>query len=208
MEISASFVNLVSQTTKMNSVSAYSTEESKVNYNKYTTSELRDIPYEEAKNNYTDIMKRIEELNQDKVSMSVSAELVATTFQMNKVNYSGNENFNKSLYETEQSLSVNDALALDFELSINLQDYSAGMNINASFVKGTGNEELHSNKSLSNKQFSNINLDDFLSKMIETFTQNHNETKGVVKEQFQGVLSAYEHLKKNYESNLKEPFYA
>jgi hypothetical protein len=208
MEISGSYTNTVSQVTKTNQVSSYANTELKADYSKYTASEIRDIPYEEAKMNSKDIIKRLENLDTKNVSQPVDMENVAARFQIAYAQSNGNEKLDKAMYGMMQSVSADDVLPLSLELSINLQDYAAGKDIHAGFVKGDGYEELHSNQALSQQQLKNINVDDFLSKMLETFTKDYNEAKGSVKEQYKTVVSAYELLKENYESNLKEPFYA
>ena len=56
-------VNSISSTSEVKSVknTAYSQQTSKVDYSNYTPSQIKEIPYEEAKANYDEIKARIDD---------------------------------------------------------------------------------------------------------------------------------------------------
>ena len=60
MEIEASYIKEVSKVSKTNTVSGYSQteEKSQIDYSNYSPSEIRDISYDEAKENYEEIKGR------------------------------------------------------------------------------------------------------------------------------------------------------
>ena len=186
MEIENNSINQVAQTSKTNVVSPYGETKEEIDYSEYTISEIRDIPYAEAKENYDQIMERATNLEKQ----GVDEESFIATMQLEKINYSDNNKLNEVLYETMRLTDdPKDALLLDSEIQVNLQDYYYGKDITASFVISDSNDSGHAHKELNRTQLSNINVDDFINKMLEAFTNDYNNTKGgAIKEQYKNIV--------------------
>jgi len=212
MEVEASYIEEVSKVSKINAVSGYNQTEEKtqIDYSNYSPSEIRDIPYDEAKENYERIKERVELLDKENLSESENNELSGVHFQLGKVNFSNNDKLNEATYETMRNLE--DPLEVSvfaLEVQINLQDYYYGKDITSSFqINGTdGSNHIH--KELNSTQLSNINVDDFIDKMLETFTEDYNSVKsGTVKEQYKNIVDGYSSFKENYDKAVTEPYYA
>jgi len=212
MEIEANYIKEVSKVSKTNVVSGYSqtAEKSQTDYSNYTPSEIRDISYDEAKENYEQIKERVDDLGKEDLSESEKNELFGVHFQLGKVNQSNNEKLNEATYETMRNLeNPNDVSVFSLKLQTNLQDYYYGKDTTASFqINGTdGSNHVH--KELNSTQLSNINVDDFIDKMLATFTDDYASAKsGTIKEQYKGIVDGYSSFKENYDKAVTEPYYA
>jgi len=212
MEIEANYIKEVSKVSKTNVVSGYSQteEKSQIDYSNYSPSEIRDISYDEAKENYEQIKERVDDLGKEDLSESEKNELFGVHFQLGKVNQSNNEKLNEATYETMRNLeNPNDVSVFSLKLQTNLQDYYYGKDTTASFqINGTdGSNHVH--KELNSTQLSNINVDDFIDKMLATFTDDYASAKsGTIKEQYKGIVDGYSSFKENYDKAVTEPYYA
>ena len=207
MEIGTNYIKAISEVSKVSKTSVYKQEDKKVDYSNYSIKEIRDIPYEEGKENIDLIKGRLEELKNN--SSTNSDEYTAVLSQLTSFNFSDNDTFNKSIYELKQSMTNPlDTMGFDLNLQINMQDYYYGKDIHASFVKGNGYEELHVNKPLTKSQINSIDFNDFISKMIKTFTEDLNEAPQSVKIQYQKLIDTYKDLDINYNKTVREPYYA
>ncbi len=126
------------------------------------------------------------------------------------INYSSNDTFNKSFYETLQnSDKPEDAVIMSFEIKTNLSDYYYGKDVNASFV--VSNNEIHSNKDLTKAQINSIDFNDFISTMLTNFKEdlnNASKAQDSVKEQYKQIIDGYNSLQKNYDQAVRKPYYA
>ena len=207
MEIESNYINQVAQANKTNVVSPYGETKEEIDYSEYNISEIRDIPYAEAKENYDQIKERITKLSEEDLSKAESIEHVNAYMQLSTVNYSDNENMNETVYET---MAIVESPALfSFELQTNLEDYYYGKDTTASFrIDGTDGSN-HANKELNKTQLSNINMDDFINKMLETFTNDYNTAKDpTLKEQYKSIVDGYNLFKESYDQAVTEPYYA
>ncbi len=198
----------VSQVSQTKNSLSYEQEVSKVDYSNYSLSNLREIPYEEAKANIEDIKQRQNELIENgALENELKGTNIALTMQLSKLNYSDNDKFNKALYESVQTIKdPAKAMMFDLEISVNMNDYYYGKDTYASFV--VGNDEIHSYKeSLTKTQISSINFDAFIDSMLKTFTENYNNTSSSVKDQYKELVDNYTTLKDNYQSSIREPYY-
>jgi len=207
MEIENNYINQVAQANKTNVVSPYGETKEEIDYSEYTISEIRDIPYAEAKENYDQIMERV--TNLDKQGVDDEESFVAI-MQLAKINLSDNNKLNEVLYETMRLTDdPKDAMFLDYEIQVNLQDYYYGKDITASFVISDSNDSGHAHKELNRTQLSNINMDDFINKMLETFTNDYNTAKDpTLKEQYKSIVDGYNLFKESYDQAVTEPYYA
>ena len=207
MEIGTNYTKVVSEVSKVNKTSTYKQEEKKVDYSNYSIKDIRNIPYEEAKNNYVQIKEQLKKLGNENSSDELGIEFVAATFQLERVKLSDNNKLNKALYATmSNENNPSKAILFDSELMTNLQDYYHGKSINASFV--ASNDEIHTSKNLTKSQINSIDFNDFISKMISTFTEDLNESKGSVKDQYSNIVNFYNSLQDNYNKTVREPYYA
>ena len=208
MEIGTSYIKEVSQVNKSNAVSAYPETEEKttVDYSNYSISEILDIPYEEAKENYEQVMEKVADLQE---KFAGSDELSKSMFQFAKVNFSDNDKLNEALYETMRSFdNPIDAVLFEFEMTINMKDYYYEKETTASFQMNEDGSN-HAHKELNSTQLSNINMDDFIDKMLATFTEDYASAKsGTIKEQYKGIVDGYRSFKENYDKAVTEPYYA
>lgn len=211
MEISTNYIKEVSKVNKSNAISAYNqTEEKRIDYSTYIAKEIRDIPYSEAKENYEQIKERISVLIKDNVSESKMTEGVGASFQLTKVNHSSNDKLNEAMYNTMQNFTDTARIVkFDYELQTNLEDFYHRKDTTASFqINGTDGSN-HANKNLTREQLSSINLDDFISKMLKTFTEDYSNAKSQsAKEQYKELVDGYSKFKENYEKAVTEPYYA
>src|SRR6218665_3847323 len=154
-------VNSVGSTSEVKNVknTAYSQQTSKVDYSNYTPSQIKEIPYEEAKANYDEISKRIADLGNQVLSFDESNKHIDASIQLRKVKMSDNDKLNKAVYETLRA--IKDPLKsseIDSEIQTNLQDYYYGKDVNASFV--VSNNPIHTDKNLTTAQLNSINVED------------------------------------------------
>ena len=205
-------LNSVSSTAEVKSVknSTYTQDsQQKVDYSHYSMNDLIKIPYEEAKANNEQIKERKEELIQNGLSEEGRKESAKLFVQTAAINYSSNDTFNKSFYETLQnSDKPEDAVIMSFEIKTNLSDYYYGKNVNASFV--VSNDEIHSNKDLTKAQINSIDFSDFVSTMLTSFKEdlnNASKAQDSVKEQYQLFINSYSSFQDRYENYMKEPYY-
>jgi hypothetical protein len=207
MEIETNYTNMLTEVSKTNKTSSYE-EEIKVSYDDYSIEDLRDIPYAEAKENLEEIRDRLNTLDENDKNLDRD-EYVAVLSQLNAIDYSNNDSTNQALYKLKQDMTNSlDTISFDLNLQINMQDYYYGKEMNASFVKGNGSNELHSNQPLNKAQISNIDFNDFISKIIKTFTEDMDGAPQSVKEQYRELINTYGDLQINYEKSLSEPYYA
>jgi len=206
-------VNSVSSTSEVKSVknTAYSQDnQQKVDYSSYSMSDLIKIPYEEAKANNGQIKERKEELIQNGLSDEERKESAKLFVQTAAINYSANDNFNKGFYETLQnSDNPEDAVIMSFEIKTNLSDYYYGKDVSASFV--VSNDEIHANKDLTKGQINSIDFNDFVSTMLKNFKEDLNNASTAqdsVKEQYKQIIDGYNSLQKNYDQEVRKPYYA
>lgn len=206
-------LNSVSSTAEVKSVrnSDYTQDsQQKVDYSHYSMNDLIKIPYEEAKANNGQIKERKEELIQNGLSDEERKESAKLFVQTAAINYSSNDTFNKSFYETLQNSDKSeDAVIMSFEIKTNLSDYY-GKDVNASFV--VSNDEIHSNKDLTKAQINSIDFSDFISTMLTSFKKdlnNASKAQDSVKEQYQLLVNYYSSSFQNsYTNAMKEPYYA
>ena len=203
------FVNSISSTSEVKSVknTTYSQQTSKVDYSNYTPSQIKEIPYEEAKANYDEIFKRINDIDDEKLSFDESNMRSNVFFQLSKVKLSDNDKLNKAVYETMKDIKDPvESMMTGFEINTNLRDYYYGKDVNASFV--VSNNPIHTDKNLTTSQINNINVEDFTSKMLDTFSEEYANSLGVLKEQYKQIVDGYNLFQKNYNQAVREPYYA
>ena len=203
------FVNSISSTSEVKSVknTAYSQQTSKVDYSNYTPSQIKEIPYEEAKANYDEISKRIADLSNQVLSFDESNKHIDASIQLRKVKMSDNDKLNKAVYETLRA--IKDPLKsseVDSEIQTNMQDYYYGKKTYASFV--VSNDPIHTDKNLTTAQINSINVEDFLSKMISAFSEDYENAPLNIKEQYKQIVDGYSLFQKNYNQAVREPYYA
>jgi len=198
-------VNSVSSTSEVKSVknTAYSQQTSKVDYSNYSIADLRKVPYEEAKSNYDAIMNRSFELDTGEAS---AKELSGLSAQLFATKVTDNDNFKKSLYNTLQNIENGpDAFVAYGEVMQNLKEYASGtQDIKPSFMV---NDNFTTYKEPTRLQINSIDFSDFISKMINEFSDSSN-AKGEVKKQYQNITDAYITLQKSYENEVRKPYYA
>ena len=202
-------VNSVSSTSEVKSVknTAYSQQTSKVDYSNYTPSQIKEIPYEEAKANYDEISKRIADLGMQVLPFDESNMVSNNLFQLSKVKLSDNDKLNKAVYETMRAIKDPvESMVVGDEINANLKDYYYSKKTYASFV--VSNDPIHTDKNLTTAQLNSINVEDFLSKMLDTFSKEYANTVGVVKEQYKQIVDGYSLFQKNYNQAVREPYYA
>ena len=202
-------VNSVSSTSEVKSVknTAYSQQTSKVDYSNYSPSQIKEIPYEEAKANYDEISKRLADLGNQVLSFDESNKHIDASTQLRRVKLSDNDKLNKAVYETLRAIKDPiESITVSSEIQTNLQDYYYGKDVNASFV--VSNNPIHTDKNLTTAQINSINVEDFLSKMISAFSEDYENAPLVVKEQYKQIVDGYSLFQKNYNQAVREPYYA
>ena len=202
-------VNSISSTSEVKSVknTAYSQQTSKVDYSNYTPSQIKEIPYEEAKANYDEISKRINDIDDQKLSFDESNMKSNVFFQLSKVKLSDNDKLNKAVYETMRAIKDPlKSMVVGDEINVNLKDYYYGKDVNASFV--VSNNPIHTDKNLTTAQLNSINVEDFLSKMVSAFSEDYENAPLFVKEQYKQIVDGYSLFQKNYNQAVREPYYA
>lgn len=191
---SVSSIIQVKETKSINSSS--NIEKTQKDYSGYTTfKELKEIPYEEAKENYEAIEKRALELRDKHRSEGIeegTAGLASRAMleQLDKVNISNNDELNKALYETLRGIKDPlDSFVMNSELQFNLENYYHGNETRASFVYDP--KTYGKNYELTKEQLSSINVDDFFSKMLNTFTKDYEAAPREAKEQYKKIVDGY-----------------
>lgn len=190
-------VSSINQTKETKSINTSSNiEKTQKDYSEYTTfKELKDIPYEEAKENYEAIEKRALELRAKHRSEGIeegTAGLASRAMfeQLHKVNISNNDELNKALYETLRGIKDPlDSHVMNSELQFNLENYYHGNETRASFVYDP--KTYGKNYELTKEQLSSINADDFFSKMLNTFTKDYEAAPREAKEQYKKIVDGY-----------------
>ena len=203
------FVNSISSTSEVKSVknTAYSQQTSKVDYSNYTSSQIKEIPYEEAKANYDEIFKRLDTIGMQKLSFDEGNIFTDASTQLTRVKLSDNDKLNKAVYETLRAIKDPlKSVVVSSEIQTNMQDYYYGKKTYASFV--VSNDPIHTDKNLTTAQINSINVEDFVSKMLDTFSKEYANTLGVVKEQYKQIVDGYSLFQKNYNQAVREPYYA
>ena len=202
-------VNNVTSTSEVKSVknTAYTQDsQKKVDYCNYSITDLRKIPYEEAKSNYDAIMNRSLELD---TGDSSAKELAGLSAQLASTKFSDNESINKSLYGTMQNIPDGGAAMGTFlEMNQNLRDYAYGKDLKASFE--VSNDAIHTDKGLTRSQINSIDFSDFISKMVSGFSSqlsDASKAQDEVKKQYQNIVDSYSTLQKSYESEVRKPYY-
>ena len=204
-----SFITAISKVQNIQSVknTAYSQQTSKIDYSNYTPSQIKEIPYEEAKANYDEINQRINEIDDQKLSFDESNMKSNVFFQLSKVKLSDNDKLNKAVYETMRATKDPiESITVSSEIQTNLQDYYYGKDVNASFV--VSNNDIHTDKNLTKSQLNSINVEDFTSKMVSAFSEDYENAPLVVKEQYKDIVDGYSLFQKNYNQAVREPYYA
>ncbi|MCJ8325791.1 MAG: hypothetical protein MJK08_01720 [Campylobacterales bacterium] len=203
MKVETSYNNIVQEVHKIKT--SYNKEqEIEVIYNNYSLQEIREIPFEEAKENYDQIIQRI---NAIKKSEQVDGEKWALRLQYEYINMTNDTSFNKAVYNTMQNTDDRaQVLSMYFELNTNLSDYYYGKDMYASFV--VSNDNIHAHKSLTQAQHFSINYDKFISKMLDTFTKDYEKAPGSVREQYKNLVDMYSDIQNTYSSSIKESYYA
>ena len=202
-------VNSVSSTSEVKSVknTAYSQQTSKIDYSNYTPSQIKEIPYEEAKANYDEISKRINDIDDQKLSFDESNMKSNVFFQLSKVKLSDNDKLNKAVYETMRAIKDPlKSMVVGDEINANLKDYYYGKDVNASFV--VSNDPIHTDKNLTTAQLNSINVEDFTSKMVSAFSEDYENAPLNIKEQYKQIVDGYSLFQKNYNQAVREPYYA
>ena len=202
-------VNSVNSTSEVKSVknTAYSQQTSKIDYSNYTPSQIKEIPYEEAKANYDEISKRIADLSNQVLSFDESNKHIDASTQLRRVKLSDNDKLNKAVYETLRAIKDPiESITVSSEIQTNLQDYYYGKDVNASFV--VSNDPIHTDKNLTTAQLNSINVEDFLSKMVSAFSEDYENAPLFVKEQYKQIVDGYSLFQKNYNQAVREPYYA
>lgn len=202
-------VNSVGSTSEVKSVknTAYSQQTSKVDYSNYTPSQIKEIPYEEAKANYDEISKRLADLGNQVLSFDESNKHIDASTQLRRVKLSDNDKLNKAVYETLRAIKDPiESITVSSEIQTNLQDYYYGKDVNASFV--VSNNPIHTDKNLTTAQLNSINVEDFTSKMISAFSEDYANAPLNIKEQYKQIVDGYSLFQKNYNQAVKEPYYA
>ena len=191
---SVSSIIQVKETKSINSSS--NIEKTQKDYSGYTTfKELKEIPYEEAKENYEAIEKRALELRAKHRSEGIEEGTKglasrAMLEQLDKVNISNNDELNKALYETLRGIKDPlDSFVMNSELQFNLENYYHGNETRASFVYDP--KTYGKNYELTKEQLSSINVDDFFSKMLNTFTKDYEAAPKEAKEQYKKIVDGY-----------------
>ena len=191
---SVSSIIQVKETKSINTSS--NIEKTQKDYSGYTTfKELKDIPYEEAKENYEAIEKRALELRAKHRSEGIEEGTKglasrAMLEQLDKVNISNNDELNKALYETLRGIKDPlDSFVMNSELQFNLENYYHGNETRASFVYDP--KTYGKNYELTKEQLSSINADDFFSKMLNTFTKDYEAAPREAKEQYKKIVDGY-----------------
>ena len=203
------FVNSISSTSEVKSVknTAYSQQTSKIDYSNYTPSQIKEIPYEEAKANYDEIKARIDDLGKQVLSSDEGNKHINNVFQLSKVKLSDNDKLNKAVYETMRAIKDPfESVMMGDEINTNLKDYYYGKDVNASFV--VSNNPIHTDKNLTTAQINSINVEDFLSKMVSAFSEDYENAPLFVKEQYKQIVDGYSLFQKNYNQAVREPYYA
>ena len=202
-------VNSVSSTFEAKSVknTAYSQQTSKVDYSNYSPSQIKEIPYEEAKANYDEISKRLADLGNQVLSFDESNKHIDASTQLRRVKLSDNDKLNKAVYETLRAIKDPiESITVSSEIQTNLQDYYYGKDVNASFV--VSNDPIHTDKNLTTAQINSINVEDFTSKMVSAFSEDYANAPLFVKEQYKQIVDGYSLFQKNYNQAVREPYYA
>ena len=202
-------VNSVNSTSEVKSVknTAYSQQTSKIDYSNYTPSQIKEIPYEEAKANYDEISKRLADLGNQVLSFDEGNKYIDASIQLTRVKLSDNDKLNKAVYETMRAIKDPlKSVVVASEIQTNMQDYYYGKDVNASFV--VSNDPIHTDKNLTTAQLNSINVEDFTSKMISAFSEDYENAPLNIKEQYKQIVDGYSLFQQNYNQSKKESYYA
>ena len=205
-----SFESYLSEINEVQSVknTAYSQQTSKIDYSNYTPSQIKEIPYEEAKANYDAINQRINDLGRQVLPSEEGNKHINNVFQLSKVKLSDNDKLNKAVYETMRAIKDPiESVTVGDEINANLKDYYYGKDVNASFVVSSNND-IHAHENLTTAQINSINVEDFLSKMIGAFSEDYENAPMFVKKQYKQIVDGYNLFQKNFNQAVREPYYA
>ena len=205
-----SFDSYLSAISEVQSVknTAYSQQTSKVDYSNYTPSQIKEIPYEEAKANYDAINQRINDLGMKVFSFDEGNVYRDACTQLCSVKLSDNDKINKAVYETMRAIKDSfESVMMGDEINANLKDYYYGKDVNASFVVSSNND-IHAHENLTTSQINSINVEDFLSKMVSAFSEDYENAPLNIKEQYKQIVDGYSLFQKNYNQAVREPYYA
>lgn len=205
-------VNSVGSTNEVSGVknTGYNQEVKKPDYSKYSISDLRKIPFEEAKANFDAIEQRSIELSNKGLSKSEEIEIAGFHAQQMALKSSDNNSFNKGFYESLQNIEHGGStLMMYMETMQNLKDYYYGKDVKASFE--VSNDPIHTDKDITKAQINSIDFNDFISKMVSGFKQELNsasKAQDEVKKQYQNIVDSYDILQKSYDKAMRTPYYA
>ena len=168
-------------------------QENSVSFSGLSFDEISEIM--PTKEKYPDFLKFKEEMLKIDMDSEYTAYLMSSSF-------SNDESLNSAMYETLKDKSFGEQLVFITEIESNMADEYNNMNIVASFVMPSyGEESLHSQNTLTQEEKKTIDIDSFISKMIETFTEDFDESKN---EQYQSIINGYSTLQKNYQKIIDE----
>jgi len=168
-------------------------QENSVSFSGLSFDEISEIM--PTKEKYPDFLKFKEEMLKIDMDSEYTAYLMSS-------NFSNDENLNSAMYETLKDKPFMEQLGFIIEIESNMADEYNNMNIIASFVMPSyGEESLHSQNTLTQEEKKTIDIDSFISKMIETFTEDFDESKN---EQYQSIINGYSSLQKNYQKIMDE----
>jgi len=178
------------------------------NYLTMSLDDIKDLPYNEVKSNLEDISKNLN--NKSEKNAKDSLEIFAVKAKIHTIDGSNNQQYNQALFNTlgeiDDPFSI---IIFQKDIQNNLGDYHDNKNIKASFVVESNTENYRSDNNLTKKQISNIDMGNFISKMLTTFTEDLSEAKGdKIKKQYQDIVDGYGLLQKYYNQAIKEPLYA
>jgi len=168
-------------------------QENSVSFSGLSFDEISEIM--PTKEKYPDFLKFKEEMLKIDMDSEYTAYLMSSSF-------SNDESLNSAMYETLKDKSFGEQLVFITEIESNMADEYNNMNIVASFVMPSyGEESLHSQNTLTQEEKKTIDIDSFISKMIETFTEDFDKSKN---EQYQSIINGYSTLQKNYQKIIDE----
>jgi hypothetical protein len=212
MEINSNFLIYSTQTNQKVSNNTKTTEEiTQKDYSKMYIADLKEIPYDEAKNNIEAIQLRLNKIIDNNGSSNETFSLqmsLAYVDDNNKLGGFNNNIMDKTMFETMNSLDTDAAFNLEFNISPNLTNYYNGEPNRATFQMYSQDSIFSPHKNLTKSQMNSINMDEFLNEMLSFFTQKASESNGVLGEQYKQVADGYKTFAQNYQNNKSEPIYA
>jgi len=186
-------------------------ETTQKDYSKMSLGNLKEIPYDEAKNNLEAIQSRLNEIIDNNGSSNETLSLqmsLAYVDDNNKLGGFNNNIMNKTMFETMNNLDTDTAFNLEFNISQNLTDYYHGEPNRASFQMYSQDRLSSPHDGLTSSEMNSINMDAFFNEMLSYFTEQSGKTKGIVSEQYQQIADGYKIFAQNYQNNKSEPIYA